>query len=238
MTSSTTVDAQTKQRKDTGRETVCTTFTGSFWATMAYSSIINCGADLSMASYRTEMLLLASIINSRSSIRCFDLIATSKFLKIFQVENKGLQFHRGWNLCVSPSAAHPFQFRFFRCLVIYRKRHTWKNNKCEPNTEPCLVVCAVNSTSVRISVMGSAKLKMVPKRTTKMSYHLSSFSTIALTLQKNIEWVIAEIVSKKFLFEVVCQLSKRGPCVTENITLKRVGSVLKLKMPQKSHNRL
>ena len=62
---------------------------------MAFSSIINWGADLSMASYRTAMLLLASIINSRSSIRRFDLIAPPKFLKIFQVENKGLQFHRG-----------------------------------------------------------------------------------------------------------------------------------------------
>ena len=56
--------------------------------------------------------------------------------------------------------------------------------------------------------------------------------------KKNIEWVIAKIVCKKFLFEVVRQLTKRGPCVTESIRLKTVGSVLKLKMPQKSHKRL
>ena len=102
--------------------------------------------------YCQPVYCISFFINSRSSIRRFDLKALLKFLKIFQVENKSLQFHQGWrkwiqaakeNLCVSLSAADPFQFRFFRCLVIYRKSHTWKNNKCEPNTEPCLVVCAI-----------------------------------------------------------------------------------------------
>ena len=56
-TSSATVDAQPKLRKDTGRETIWMIDTECCWTAMAYSRLINWGADSRAASARTANLL-------------------------------------------------------------------------------------------------------------------------------------------------------------------------------------